>query len=74
MNFIRIGDSIINLDLVTDASYLHNGGVQVTFIAPGLNNYEKPVARQIYFEGDKADALWRFLTKRGVSTDLTPQD
>lgn len=73
MNFVKLGETVINLDLVTDAAYIHNGGVQVTFVAQGLNNYEKPTARQIYFEGEKAEALWRYLTKRGTCTDLTPQ-
>lgn len=72
MNFVKIGETVLNLDLVTDAAYLSNGGVQVTLAAHGLNTYEKPTARQIYFEGEKAEALWRYLTKRGISTDLTP--
>ncbi|MFP4440190.1 MAG: hypothetical protein ACLFVO_23395 [Chloroflexaceae bacterium] len=74
MNLVRLGDTVINLDLVTDASYIPNRGVQVTFAAPGLNNYEKPFARQIFFEGERAESLWRYLIKRGMSTDLTPQE
>ena len=77
MNLIRVGDRMINMDLVTDV--VREGDTVSLFfavLAPQREQPYRPPAREmatytVHCQGDEADALWTWLEAHAHAITLS---